>query len=353
MASKRVTSHDVARRAGVSRTTVSLVLNRSEAVALSPETRERVRAAATELGYRPNSAGRMLVSGSTETIGLIISDAAILPIDGFIPQVLHGIGHVNRERGLHVLLEGRDSSSGPNPYEALVDARRIDGLIVLNPRGDDEPLKALIESEFPVVLVGSIRHPQEHSVNFSSRAGISAATRLLVELGHRRIGMVAFAPPNFVAADTRISAVRRALATFGLTMPDEAVDNADFSAESGYHATKRLLQRRPDLTAIFAGNDTIAIGVMSAAAALGRRVPDDLSVIGFDDLPFSAWLSPALTTVHIDAVQQGALAAEMLIRLLAGEAVIERQVRLDCALVERKSCAAAPRTPLPKGEGQG
>ena len=116
MASKRVTSHDVARRAGVSRATVSVVLNRSEAVALSPETRERVRRAAAELGYRPNSAGRMLASGSTETIGLIISDAAILPIDGFIPQVLHGIGHVNRERGLHVLLEGRDSSSGPNPY---------------------------------------------------------------------------------------------------------------------------------------------------------------------------------------------------------------------------------------------
>jgi len=98
------------------------------------------------------------------------------------------------------------------------------------------------------------------------------------------------------------------------------VDNADFSAESGYHATKRLLRRRPDLTAIFAGNDTIAIGVMSAAAALGRRVPDDLSVIGFDDLPFSAWLSPALTTVHIDAVQQGALAAEMLIPPVGGRA---------------------------------
>jgi DNA-binding LacI/PurR family transcriptional regulator len=341
--SKRVTSHDVARRAGVSRTTVSLVLNRSDAATFSPETRERVLQAATDLGYKPNSAARMLVSGNSETIGLVISNKDILSVDAFVPQVLHGIGEVNQRHGFHVLLESLASGPGSGTYDHLVESRRIDGLILLNPRQDDEALKTLIEHKFPIVLVGTMRHPEEASINYSASASTRQAVDLLVDLGHRNVGMVAFAPPGFVAVEGRKEALRRALAAHDLDLPDTAVEYANFSAESGHVATRALLTRRPDVTAVFAGNDTIAIGVISAARALGRRVPEDLSVVGHDDLPFAAWLSPGLTTIRNDAVRQGALAAEMLISILQGKPIAERRVRLQSELIVRQSCAAAPR----------
>ncbi len=339
MAQDKVTSHDVARRAGVSRTTVSMVLNRSDAVALSKETRERVLQAASELGYRPNTAARNLARGNTETIGLVISDAAILPNDAFIPQLLHGIGQVNRRHGYHVLLEGLGPGTGDDSYESLAETRRIDGMIVLNPRTDDPGLINLIERDFPVVMIGSIRHPLEYSVNYATGAGIKASVDFLVGLGHRRIGTVSFSQLGFVATDVRLAAMRRALAGHGLPLDDADIEHAAFSAESGHRATLRLLERRPDLTAVLAGNDTIAIGVISAAVSTGRRVPNDLSVIGFDDLPFAAWLSPALTTVQVDAVSQGAQAAEILIRLLTGQPVENRQVRTSTKFIVRASCA--------------
>jgi DNA-binding LacI/PurR family transcriptional regulator len=345
----RVTSHDVARRAGVSRTTVSMVLNRSNAVTLSAETRARVLEAAAALGYRPNSAARMLVRGNTETIGLVMSDPSILPVDGFVPQLLHGVRHVNARHGFHVLLEGLDPESGHATYESLVEARRIDGLIVLNPRATDTDLQALVDRDFPVVLVGTIRHPNECSVSFSTRAGHEAAVDHLVAMGHRRVGAVPFSPSGYIAAQVRLSSLGKALASRGIRLDDDAVVHAGFSPESGHRAARVLLERRPDLTAIFAGNDTIAIGVISAAEALGRSVPGDLSVVGFDDLPFAAWLAPSLTTVRVDAVRQGAEAAELLIKRLKGERLESRQVRIETTFQIRNSTAPPriARLPVP------
>lgn len=338
----KVTSHDVALRAGVSRATVSIVLNKSDAVSLSDETRKRVLQAAADLGYTPNSAARMLVRGNTETIGLIISDPAILRTDGFIPQLLLGISEINREHGFHVLVEGLPLHPEKNPYESLVESRRIDGMIVLNPQSNDPDLKSLIDRSFPVVLVGSIRHPQEYSVNFTTRQGIAAAVDMLVDQGHRIIGTVPFSPKGQVATDVRLAALRKELARRGIDLPESQVEYGNSSAESGHMATLRLLRRHPQITAIMAGNDTIAIGTISAAKTLGRSVPQDISIVGFDDLPFAAWLSPALTTVHVDAVKQGARAADLLIRLLRKEVIVERQIRLPTSLVTRQSCAKVP-----------
>jgi LacI family transcriptional regulator len=333
----KVTSWDVARMAGVSRTTVSMVLNKSETVSLSDETRRRVLQAASDLGYKPNSAARMLVRGDTETIGLIISDPAILPIDAFIPQLMHGISQCNREHGYHVLLEGITAGNSANPYESMVESRRIDGMIVLNPRSDDPNLRDLIDRGYPVVLVGSVRHPDELSVNFTTSEGISAAVENLVGLGHRKIGTVPFSRAGLIGTDVRLAVLRRELANHGIELPDSHVEHANFSAESGHHATRRLLERHPDITAIMAGNDTIAIGCISAAHALGRSVPEHLSLVGFDNLPFSNWLMPALTTINVDAALQGKIAAELLIKRLRGEPIPERQVKLPTSLVLRAS----------------
>lgn len=339
MASNRVTSHDVARRAGVSRATVSLVLNRSQSVTLSKETRERVLQAAADLGYKPNSAGRMLVSGLTETIGLLVSDPSILLVDQFIPQVLYGIEKANREMGFHVLVEGLEASGGA--YDNLVESRRIDGLIVVNPRAGDKALVSLIEKDFPLVLVGSVRHPAEVSVTFTTRGVIDKAVDHVVGLGHSRIGAITFSPRDFVSTNARLTALAGGLARHGLSLDEDAVGDGNFSAESGYLAAKALLARRPDLTAIFAGNDTIAIGVMNAAHELGRRVPGDLSIVGFDDLPFARWLTPPLTTIRTDGVRQGMIAAEMLFARLKRRPLENPRVRMEPELIVRDSTARA------------
>lgn len=342
MASNRVTSHDVARRAGVSRATVSLVLNRSQSVTLSKQTRERVLQAAADLGYKPNSAGRMLVSGLTETIGLLVSDPSILLVDQFIPQILYGIEKVNREMGFHVLVEGLEATGEAGAYDNLVESRRIDGLIVVNPRAGDKALVSLIEKGFPLVLVGSVRHPSEVSVTFTTRRVIGEAVDHVVGLGHSRIGAITFSPRDFVSTDARLAALSSGLERHGLTLGEDAIGDGNFSAESGYTAARALLVRRPDITAIFAGNDTIAIGVMNAARELGRRVPEDLSIVGFDDLPFARWLTPPLTTIRTDGVQQGMIAAEMLSMRLKHQPLESERIRMQPQLVVRDSTVAVP-----------
>lgn len=337
----KVTSFDVARAAGVSRTTVSMVLSGSRTVALSEETRARVLKVAAELGYMPNSAARMLVRGNTETIGLILSDPSILPVDGFVPLLMQGIGEVNRAHGYHVLLEGLDRSRPGNPYERLVTARRIDGMIVLNPRSDDADLADLVGGGFPVVLVGSIRHPQEQAVNFATAEGIDAAVDHLVGQGHRRFGTIPFSPPGFIATEIRLTALRRALARHGKSLDDTAVEHAAFSAESGAAALSRLIDRRPDLTALFAGNDMIALGILGEAHRRQWSVPDHLSLVGFDDLPFAAHLAPSLSTIAVDAVAQGRTAAELLIARLTGASADQLSRRLPARFIARSSTGPA------------
>jgi LacI family transcriptional regulator len=298
-----------------------------------------VEAAAAKLGYRPNSAARMLKSGRTETVGLLVTERRSLPVDGFIPLLFDGIGGVLRRRSYHLLLETLTPARGKNPYTDLVESRRIDGLLMLSPRNDDPALVELIESDYPIVLLGSIGHPKEVSVNTPSRAGLQDAVNHVVGLGHRMVGSVPFSPPGFAAADRRLAKLRQLLAHHGAPLDDDAVVRGDFSAESGYSATLALMAARPDLTAIFAGTDTIALGMIGALAELGLSVPREVSVVGFDDLPFAGFVAPPLTTVRVDATQQGQCAAEALLLRLKGKPVPEPRQTFESVFVSRKSCA--------------
>ena len=340
MSRAKVTSHDVARAAGVSRATVSIVLNRSNSAVIGAETRKRVEAAAAELGYRPNSAARMLKSGMTETVGLLVTEERSLPADAYVPLLFHGIGKVLRRHGYHLLLETLVPAQGGNPYTDLVESRRIDGLLMLGPRADDAALIELIEADYPIVLFGTIGHPREVSVNIPSTVGLGEAVRHVIGLGHRRIGCVPFSSPGFASADQRLDALRQLLADQGAPLAEDAVVAGDFSAESGRRATLALMRARPDLTAIFAGNDTIALGVLGALAELGLTVPGDVSVVGFDDLPFAGFIAPPLTTVRIDATRQGRCAAEALMLRLQGKPVPEPRQTFASVFVPRSSCAA-------------
>lgn len=336
-----VTSHDVARLAGVSRATVSIVLNGSNAAVIGAETRERVRRVAHELGYRPNSAARMLKNGATRTIGLIVSNENVLKVDGFVPILFRAICAEMRAKGYHVLLESLDPASEGNPYTDLVESHRIDGVVILNPPSADTHLTNLIESGFPAVLVGTIGHAAEVSSFFRGRAALADAIGQLVALGHRHFGCVTFSPQGYVATDRRIAALRSVLGRHDCLLPDSVIRHADFSAESGHDAMLSLIDANPSLTAIFAGNDTVAIGVLSALSERGLRVPADVSVLGFDDLPFAAYLIPPLTTIRVDAEEQGRSAARQLLTLLKGEETKDRQIAIEAKLVWRQSCGPA------------
>ena len=321
----------------MSRTTVSFVLNDVPGMNIRPETRQRVRQAALELGYVPDAAARTLASGKTRTLGLVVFDAHHLQVDAFISQVLYSLTVVSRERGFRTIVEAVSDVRQDDAYEALVSAKQIDGLIVLNPRSDDAQLVELVEQGFPLVLVGKIRHPEAHAVYHRSSA--EAAVAHLVSLGYERIAHITYAPTQYLSSQDRLAGYRRALNKAGRPFDETLVRIGDYSAASGYAAMRSLLaSAQPD--AVFAGNDTVAVGAVAAVQERGLRVPEDVAVVGYDDIPTAPFLSPPLTTVRVPALEQGRLAGEMLLRLVHGERVPEAQVGLATHLVVRKSCGA-------------
>jgi LacI family transcriptional regulator len=298
-----------------------------------------VKQAASDLGYRINSAGRMLASGATKTIALIVTNPELLLIDGFIPPTLFAISKEAAAHGYNVLIEGLPPEGNERGYRDLVMARRIDGMIVLNPRSNDPQLAGLIEEKFPVVLLGAIRDAEAVSLSIDDRDAIGEAVAHLVDLGHWAIGHVALSERGTYATDHRIAALRAAFNVHRLELPDAFVAHANFDAESGRSAARALFEAQPSITAIIAGNDTIALGVMRAARERGMSLPRDLSIIGYDDLPFAAFQEPALTTIRTSPVEQGEMATRMLVGMIRGDGVRKPAPGLWAEFVERSSCA--------------
>ncbi len=320
---------------------MSFVLNDVPGMKFAGDTRERVFRAAHELGYMPDAAARTLVSGQTRTLGLVLPDPHHLEVDAFIPQLLYGMTEVSNERGFRVILEGvRDT--GSDAYRSLVAAKRIDGMVVLNPRLDDADthLPDLIESGFPVVLVSSSDYPQAYTVTQTPL--MAAAVERLIGLGHERIAHITYAPLTYQGALDRLSAYKQTLVEAGLPVRDDWVREGDFSAASGFVQMRSLLEHAPGFTALFAGNDTIALGALAALHQAGLRVPEDVAVVGYDDIPTAAYAVPPLTTVRTNPKEQGRRAGELLIRLVGGEKPSTREVQIGNAeLVIRASCGKA------------
>ncbi|MGH2562305.1 MAG: LacI family DNA-binding transcriptional regulator [Thermomicrobiales bacterium] len=345
MTQKRVTSRDVAQRAGVSRTTVSFVLNDVTSMKISEQTRQRVLQAAQELGYIPDASARTLASGKTCTLGLIVSHAKLIPVDVFIPQLLHSLYDVCREHGYRLLLETAEHADQPGAFERLVRAKQIDGLIVLSPRQDDAHLRNLIETGYPLVLIGKYPHSAAHAVMPETNPEATYHTTAhLIGLGHRRIAFIHFMPIYDPATDSRLFGYRQALDEAGIPFDEHLVRDGDYSAASGYAAMTSLLAASPRPTALVAGNDTIAIGAMAAITEAGLHVPDDVAVTGHDDIPTARYTVPSLTTVRMPAQAMGRRCGEMAIQLMAGKQPTERQVVFPTELVIRHSCGANPLT---------
>ncbi len=317
---KRPTSFEVAKLAGVSRSTVSLVLNGVVGASISAATQTRVLAAARSLGYTPDAAGRTLASGRTHTLGLFICHAEHLRIDAFIPQALLGLNERSREHGFKVIVEAVPDPAKPESYLGLVRAKQVDGLVVLNPRKNDEGLRRLALEDVPLVIMGAFELPEAHTVSTRDNS-VSArkATEHLIGLGHTRIAHISYGGLEYQGAAERYQGYRRALEGAGSPFDPALLQIGNYSAASGYAAAQSLLAAGAQFTALFVSNDTVAFGAMAALREHGRRIPEDVAVVGYDDVPLAAYAAPPLTTVRSPAVAHGRLAAEMLIKLIRGD----------------------------------
>jgi DNA-binding LacI/PurR family transcriptional regulator len=310
VSAERVTSVDVARRCGVSQSTVSLVFSGKSAGRISARTEAAVRAAATELGYRPNAAARALKTGAARTVALVVPDVT----NPFFGGLLRGAQTAAREAGFAVALidTANDRDWGAASAEAL-QAGPADGLMLFEV---DPPPRSAGSEPIVVIESESRGHP---SVRLDAERGTEAAIRHLLELGHTRIGHVAsvFDRPTF---RLRRRAVDR--------LVDGAVPRigADFTLDSASAAAQQLLREHPELTALFCDDDVLAGGAYLAARARGVSIPGDLSVVGFDDLDFARVLEPPLTTVATDPEALGAAALEALMSDLAGRPVPAEQL---------------------------
>ncbi|HYL70615.1 MAG TPA: LacI family DNA-binding transcriptional regulator [Candidatus Dormibacteraeota bacterium] len=330
------TIKDVARRARVSIASVSRTLNHADTVA--PEIRERVLRAARSLRYTPHAVARSLISRRTHTVGLVLPDMH----GGYFSELIRGVDGAARSRGLHLLVSSSRGSS-LEVTEALRSMNgRVDGLLVMSPHVDAATLVEALPVGLPTVLINS-RAPAGIRPGFvvDDFGGARSMTAHLAGCGYRRIAHIRGQESHFESGE-RLRGYQAALTAGGL---QPLVLEGDFSEESGYRAGRELAARRERPDAVFAANDTMAIGCLFALTEAGIRVPEDMGLAGFDDVPVARYVSPPLTTVRADVAGIGQRALE---RLAAAIADPEREdsalETLPVELVVRASCGANSRS---------
>jgi DNA-binding LacI/PurR family transcriptional regulator len=340
LSGKRVTSKDVAERVGVSRTTVSLILNNVKGIQFSPETRQRVLEAASELGYVPDATAQALVSRRTKAIGLVLTRTQHhIATDAFLPKIISGLLATAKKQNLRIMIDWVETEHQEQAYFELARAKRIDGMILSTPRLHDKALKLLENADIPTVLMGSITGSSLPYVDVDNVKAAEKAATYLLNLGHRDIACISNAPPEYTAAPARVHGYINALEQAGILLNNNLIRYADFDPESGYQSMKSLLETGDKFTAAFVASDNVAIGAKSAIREMGLHVPDDISLIGFDDIPWAKYSDPPLTTIQVPAEAIAQSACTLLVDLIQeGKNNRPYQIILDTELVVRKSC---------------
>jgi LacI family transcriptional regulator len=333
-----VTIRDVARLAEVHPGTVSRALNPETRGLVNHATAERVLAAAAELGYRPNSMARGLKTSRSLTIGVLIPDLTNplfppivrgiddrLTLDGYTPLLVNTVSDPERERA---------------SIEAML-ARQVDGFIAATAQLDVEPLALAVERGLPVVLVNrTFEDGSMSACTVDDRKGSALAVEHMVGLGHKRIGYVA-GPQNVSTGHRRYLGFTAAMEAAGLPVPPARVSySGAFTEEAGARASAEVLGADPDVTAIITANDRLAIGCYDTLAELGLGCPEDVSIVGFNDMMFIERLRPPLSSVRVPQRELGYAAAELLLEQLGDNAPPPRELMLEPTLVVRGSTAA-------------
>jgi DNA-binding LacI/PurR family transcriptional regulator len=342
MASKRTTSFDVAKMAGVSRTTVSFVLNKVQGVSISEETRQRVLDAAKKSNYHPDAAGRKLVSGKSYTLGLVLRQShEQVFADAFLPRVLLGVEQAVTTHGFQVLLKSLEPDDHDG-YMRLINENHVDGIILSGPRQDDTEIIRLHGEGFPIMLMGQLPDCEIPFVDIDAVDGAACAVRHLIGLGHRWIAMITNASLEYTSAQQRYSGYLKALQETGIDLNTSYLREGNYTPSSGYSAMNELIQGSPLPTAVFVASDVVALGAILAIKRNGLSIPEDIAVVGFDDIPLAEYYDPPLTTVRLPAYELGWAAGERLVRLANGEDADLEGELLESELIIRQSSLGKP-----------
>ncbi len=327
------TIYDVAREAGVSYSTVSRTLTGFEFV--KPSTREKVLRAAEKLGYVPNQQARSLAGGRSNLIGVLVPGLS----DGYVGEILRGVDEALAESNYNLILytthryQGKEST-----YAATIMNSGVDGLLLVVPLISTPYLEVLYKQDFPYVVIDQTDKTQKGSVvSGTNWQGAYEATQYLIELGHHRIGFIA-GLAGLNSATERLAGYAAALSDHGIPLDEALIADGSFKEQVGYTAAEKLLSL-PDIpTAIFAANDLSAFGALEAIRQHGLSVPDDISLVGFDDVPQASMIYPKLTTVRQPLAQMGREAVNILLHQIE-KPQAQQQVTLATEFIIRDSCA--------------
>jgi DNA-binding LacI/PurR family transcriptional regulator len=329
---RRVTIKSVARRAGVTTTTVSRALN--DKPDISPATKARILAIAEAIGYVPSSLARSLATQRSQTVGLAVRTIADMWVAEVVPAIEVGL----REAGYSVFLSSHYANEERErlAVEAF-QSRQVDGIIVISSVLQDEYLSLQREWRIPIVLISPLMdrtHP--YIVTSDDEAGAALATEHLISLGHSRLGYIGV-PRWVLRAQSRLDGYRRTLAANNIPYDASLVVLGDAHQEGGFQGIRKLLSLSNPPTAVVCFNDLTAIGVLRGARAAGVRVPQDLSIMGFDDVPMTEYVDPPISTIRQDAYGLGEHALSMLLDLMSDRRSPKTEVVLPTELVVRNS----------------
>lgn len=326
------TIKEVAARAGVSSATVSYVINDTRYV--SPAVKQRVHEAMEELGYRPNVLARSLRQGKTKTLGLILPDSA----NPFYAELGHALENSAFHKNNNIILCNTDSSvERERLYFDLLVGKQVDGIILDSEEKDPHLVKRRLPEDYPIVLVD--RDFSENifdTVLTDNFVGGYLAARHLIELGHKRIACVS-GPATFYGAMNRLYGYEQALAEFGITYDKDLIECGDFTVGSGHLAAHRLLKLPEPPTAVFMCNDMMAIGFVRSAIEMGRKIPEDISIVGFDNIELCNYLYPTLTSIAQSKEEIAEKSIQLLLDRIEDPKLPPRLVLISPKLILRES----------------
>ncbi|TKJ45273.1 LacI family transcriptional regulator [Candidatus Aerophobetes bacterium Ae_b3b] len=332
---KSISINDIAKYAGVSKSTVSRILNNKGK--FSKDTRDKVLQVVKKLNYRPSMIAKSLRNRRTKAVGLLLPDI----VNPFFPEIMKGVEDVASENGYVVILcSSNEDSEKEFMYFHMFENRWIDGIIYSGVTGTKEEaqnIRVILEQEIPVVLMDrEIEDYFASVVMIDNEKAAYDATTYCLELGHKRIGFIA-APLKVKIFQKRLEGYRKALQKYGVEFDENLVVEGDLTIKRGSRASKELLARKDRPTVIFASNDLMAIGAMKEIQGHGLKVPENISIIGFDDIPTASLVTPALTTIAQPKNEMGVEAMNLLIRMIEKRGASKSKVVLDTQLMVRES----------------
>jgi LacI family transcriptional regulator len=335
-----LTLEEIAKLAGVSRSTVSRVVNDQPNV--RTQVRERVWDVIHETGYQPHAAARSLVTRRTRIIGIIIPESVItLFADPFFPHLLSGITRTCNDQRYHLMLSlFDDPARSEETYRRVILSGYLDGVVVASTRVQDPLIGRLLDDDVPFVLIGRYPNERVHYVDIDNVAAARMAVEHLIRLGHRRVATIT-GPLSMTSGQDRLNGYRQAMAAHRLAVDDGLIAEGDFTEIGGTMAARQLIANSP--TAIFAASDIMAVGALKALREAGLRIPQDVALIGVDDLPVARAIEPALTTVRQPIEELGSTAADLLLDLLENppeDKAPSHHIILPTQLLVRGSCGA-------------